>query len=85
MLAREIIRLSDKRKMRTPASPWAAERKKAPYPHQSVSSRVMHEEWGEGLIQCYEGDKMVVLFDEVGYKTLGVQLVKERGLIEPID
>jgi ATP-dependent DNA helicase RecQ len=37
--------------------------------------------WGEGLVQRYEADKLVVLFDEVGYKTLAVGLVLERGLL----
>ncbi|MDP8951130.1 MAG: RecQ family zinc-binding domain-containing protein, partial [Actinomycetota bacterium] len=50
-----------------------------PFP---LNSRVVHQEWGEGLVQRYEGDKMIVLFDEVGYKTLAVELVKERGLLE---
>ena len=47
-----------------------------------INSRVVHEKWGEGLVQRYEGDKMVVLFDEVGYKTLGVDLVTERDLLK---
>jgi ATP-dependent DNA helicase RecQ len=50
-----------------------------------LSSRVVHSCWGEGLVMRYEGDKMVILFDEVGYKTLGVDLVKQRGLIEQVD
>ncbi len=50
-----------------------------PFP---INSRVVHKEWGEGLIQRYEGDKMVVLFDEVGYKTLVVELVKGRDLLD---
>jgi hypothetical protein len=41
MLAREIIRLSDQRKVRTPTSPWAAaERENAPYPHHSARCSV---------------------------------------------
>ena len=52
-----------------------------PFP---VNSRVVHAKWGEGLVQRYEGDKMVVLFDEVGYKTLGVDLVVERGLLDAV-
>jgi ATP-dependent DNA helicase RecQ len=48
-----------------------------------LGARVSHGEWGEGVVQRYEGDKMVVLFDEVGYKTLAVELVEERGLLEP--
>jgi ATP-dependent DNA helicase RecQ len=47
-----------------------------------LSSRVRHAEWGDGLVERYEGDKMVVLFDSVGYKTLDVALVEERGLLE---
>jgi ATP-dependent DNA helicase RecQ len=53
-----------------------------PFP---LSSRVVHSSWGEGVVMRYEGDKMVILFDEVGYKTLGVDLVKQRGLIEQVD
>ena len=50
-----------------------------PFP---INSRVVHEKWGEGLVQRYEGDKMVIVFDEVGYKTLEVDLVMERGLLD---
>ena len=53
-----------------------------PFP---LSSRVVHSSWGEGLVMRYEGDKMVILFDEVGYKTLGVHLVKPGGLIKQAD
>jgi ATP-dependent DNA helicase RecQ len=53
-----------------------------PFP---LNSRVVHCSWGEGLVMRYEGDKMVILFDEVGYKTLGVDFVKQRRLLEPID
>ena len=50
----------------------------------ALNTRVSHGAWGEGLVQRYEGDKMVVLFDEVGYKTLAVSLVEEGGLLEPV-
>ena len=49
-----------------------------------LGARVEHDEWGEGSIQRYEADKMVVLFDEVGYKTLAVELVEERGLLREL-
>jgi ATP-dependent DNA helicase RecQ len=55
-----------------------AERADEPYP---LTTRVRHEEWGEGTIERYEADKMVVLFDEVGYKTLSIALVRERELL----
>ena len=45
-------------------------------------TRVVHAEWGEGEVQRYEGDAIVVLFDEVGYKTLALEVVLERGLLE---
>ncbi len=50
-----------------------------PFP---LHGRVVHEKWGEGTVQRYEDDKMVVLFERVGYKTLGVALVKDCGLLE---
>ena len=45
-----------------------------------VDSRIVHEQWGEGVVMRYEGDRMVVLFDRVGYKTLSVELVTEAEL-----
>ena len=57
-----------------------AEDRARPFP---AGSRVAHAKWGAGLVQRYEGDEMVVLFDSVGYKTLGIELVVERNLLEP--
>jgi ATP-dependent DNA helicase RecQ len=50
-----------------------------PFP---LNSRVRHSAFGDGLVQRYEGDKVVVLFDEEGYKTLDLTLVTERHLLE---
>jgi ATP-dependent DNA helicase RecQ len=50
-----------------------------PFP---VGSRVRHSEWAEGVVQRYDGAQMVVLFDSVGYRTLAVDVVRERGLLE---
>ena len=49
----------------------------------AVGSRVRHGQWGEGAVQRYELDSMTVLFDDVGYKTLALSVVAERGLLEP--
>ena len=49
-----------------------------PFP---LNSHVKHTAWGEGVVMRYEGEKMVVLFEEVGYKTLSIDIVKERGLL----
>jgi ATP-dependent DNA helicase RecQ len=50
-----------------------------PFP---VGARVAHGQWGEGLVQRYDDDAIVVLFDDVGYKTLALGVVRERGLLE---
>jgi ATP-dependent DNA helicase RecQ len=47
----------------------------------AINSRVQHRQWGAGQILRYEGDTMVVLFDEVGYKTLAVDVVTSSGLL----
>ena len=49
-----------------------------PFP---LNSRVIHSSWGEGLVMRYEEDKMVVLFDTVGYRTLGVDFVLQERLL----
>jgi ATP-dependent DNA helicase RecQ len=49
-----------------------------PFP---TNSRVRHAAWGEGLVLRYEGEKVVVLFDEVGYKTLATELARSEGLL----
>ncbi|GGK85394.1 RecQ family ATP-dependent DNA helicase [Mangrovihabitans endophyticus] len=46
-----------------------------------VHSRVRHAEWGGGMVMGYEEDRMTVLFDEVGYKTLSVPVVEENALL----
>jgi ATP-dependent DNA helicase RecQ len=33
----------------------------------------------------YEGDRIVVLFDDVGYKTLSLAAVAAKGLLEAVD
>jgi ATP-dependent DNA helicase RecQ len=53
-----------------------------PFP---VGGRVRHPEWGAGQVLRYEGNRMTVLFDDAGYKTLGVDLVLERGLLTAED
>ena len=55
------------------------EERRRPFP---IGSRVSHASWGPGLVQRYEGDEMVVLFERVGYKTLDLELVAARGLLK---
>ena len=49
-----------------------------PFP---VHSQVRHGEWGTGMVMGYERDRMTVLFDTVGYKTLSVPVVSEQRLL----
>jgi ATP-dependent DNA helicase RecQ len=49
-----------------------------------VGARVAHGQWGEGVVQRFEDDAVVVLFDEAGYKTLALEVVRERGLLAPV-
>ena len=44
--------------------------------------RVRHAEWDAGMVLRIEGDTVVVLFDDMGYKTLSVSLVEEHDLLE---
>jgi ATP-dependent DNA helicase RecQ len=49
-----------------------------------VGARVRHDELGHGSIQRYDGDTVIVLFDESGYRTLALDLVVGRGLLKPV-
>jgi ATP-dependent DNA helicase RecQ len=49
-----------------------------PFP---VETSVEHSEWGPGVVMRVEDDRIVVLFDEVGYKTLGLAAVQEHELL----
>jgi ATP-dependent DNA helicase RecQ len=56
----------------------AEARADAPFP---VETPVEHNEWGPGVVMRVEDDRLVVLFDEVGYKTLGLAAVTEHDLL----
>ncbi len=59
----------------------AEDEENMPFP---INAEVMHNVWGNGLVLRYEGDKMVILFDSVGYKTLAVEVVVEHNLLTPV-
>jgi len=50
----------------------------------AVGDSVRHDGWGEGIVERVTHDSVTVLFDAVGFKTLDLALVRERGLLEPI-
>jgi ATP-dependent DNA helicase RecQ len=49
-----------------------------PFP---VETAVEHSEWGPGVVMRIEDDRIVVLFDQVGYKTLALAAVQENDLL----
>ncbi len=52
-----------------------------PFP---VGARVEHPKWGEATVQRYEDEKVVVLFDSVGYKALALEAVSQNELLKPV-
>jgi ATP-dependent DNA helicase RecQ len=51
-----------------------------PFP---VKSAVRHPRFGEGVVVRRDEDRVTVLFDGGGYRTLSVRLALERGLLRP--
>ena len=43
---------------------------------------VVHTEWGPGVVMRLEDDRVVVLFEEVGYKTLALKAVEANDLLQ---
>ncbi|WP_326823238.1 ATP-dependent DNA helicase RecQ [Streptosporangium sp. NBC_01756] len=47
----------------------------------SMHAKVRHSSWGAGVVMSREADRVTVLFDEVGYKTLSLEAVERDGLL----
>ncbi|GLZ55998.1 RecQ family ATP-dependent DNA helicase [Actinomycetospora sp. NBRC 106378] len=45
---------------------------------------VRHDEWGRGVVQTVADDSVVVLFDDAGYRTLSIPVLRERGLLTSV-
>ncbi|MGW3317398.1 RecQ family ATP-dependent DNA helicase [Streptomyces fungicidicus] len=45
------------------------------------NDRVRHAEWGAGTVMRTEADRLVVLFEQVGYKTLSLTALREGDLL----
>jgi ATP-dependent DNA helicase RecQ len=58
----------------------AAPRQAPGYPLQD---RVRHREWGPGVVVASAPDRITVLFDQVGYKTLSLAAVTDQHLLAP--
>ena len=44
-----------------------------------------HGEFGTGIVTDVEVDRLTVLFDDVGYRTLSRELVVEQDLLAPVE
>lgn len=67
---------------RAGTAPEPAEDEGAPY---ALQERVRHDEFGAGIVTDLETDRLTVLFDDVGYRTLSLEVVAEQELLAPDD
>jgi ATP-dependent DNA helicase RecQ len=67
---------------RAGTAPELTEDEESPY---ALQEQVRHEEFGAGIVTDVETDRLTVLFDEVGYRTLSLEVVAEQGLLVPDD
>ncbi|NCL73000.1 RecQ family ATP-dependent DNA helicase [Rhodococcus sp. YH1] len=53
--------------------------------HESIPlhTRVVHAQWGAGEVMSAETDRITVLFDGYGYRTLSLEAVEEHDLLRP--
>jgi ATP-dependent DNA helicase RecQ len=56
-----------------------AQRDGDPVPGEAVR----HDQWGRGTVTTVADDSVVVLFDEGGYRTLSLPVVREKRLLQP--
>ncbi|HEX2316406.1 MAG TPA: RecQ family ATP-dependent DNA helicase [Thermomonospora sp.] len=49
-----------------------------PFP---LHAKVVHAEWGEGVVMRRDPDRVTVLFDEAGYRVLSLEAVERDGLL----
>ena len=49
-----------------------------------LNTEVQHPEWGHGIVMSIDQDRLTVLFEEVGYKTLALAAVEEHDLLAPV-
>jgi ATP-dependent DNA helicase RecQ len=53
-----------------------------PFPLQAG---VRHDEFGDGVVTDLEEDRLTVLFQDVGYRTLSREVVAEQELLEVVE
>lgn len=53
-------------------------------PAHDVGAAVRHAQWGPGMVIGGDHERVTVLFDEFGYRTLSMAAVREKGLLESV-
>lgn len=46
-----------------------------------LDAPVTHDDWGDGIVMAVEEDRITVLFDAVGYRTLSIEAVTSSGVL----
>ena len=46
-----------------------------------LQSAVVHREWGPGIVMSVDDDRLTVFFEEQGYRTLSLDLVRDQELL----
>ena len=49
-----------------------------------ANSQVRHDSWGDGIVMSAANDRLTVLFDAVGYKTLSTKAIQDGILWRPL-
>ncbi|MDV8000682.1 RecQ family ATP-dependent DNA helicase [Rhodococcus sp. IEGM 1408] len=48
-----------------------------------LQSAVVHREWGSGIVMSVDKDRLTVFFEEQGYRTLSLELIRDQELLTP--
>lgn len=51
-------------------------------PAYRVGTAVRHSQWGPGMVIGGDRERVTVLFDDFGYRTLSLDAVRDKGLLE---
>lgn len=49
----------------------------------AVDTPVRHRQWGPGVVMSVEDDRITVLFDDYGYRTLLLESIEDSGVLAP--
>ena len=63
------------------AAPAAEPPPTAPDRPFGIKSRVEHPSFGRGLVEGYDGERILILFDDIGRKTLSLPMLIEKNLL----